>query len=200
VEKNSVMTDLPENIISLPFIVGERLFLRPLSESDVAGPYAKWFNDDEVCQGNSHHVFPYTAEAALAYVRETRNNRNALILAIVLKDDDAHIGNISLQEIHWIYRSAEFAIVIGEKQRWGKGFSIEAGRLLCDHGFRTMNLNRIYCGTFEDNVAMRRLALALGMKEEGRRRQAVFKRGRYVDMIEYGALKSDYEALSFNEK
>jgi [ribosomal protein S5]-alanine N-acetyltransferase len=199
-EQDDSMTDPATDITSPPFLVGERLFLRPLSESDIAGPYVEWFNDEEVCRGNSHHVFPYTPESARAYVRQARNNRDALILAIVLKDEETHIGNISLQEIHWIYRSAEFAVVIGDRRHWGKRFSIEAGRLLCDHGFRAMNLNRIYCGTFEDNVAMRRLALALGMLEEGRRRGAAFKRGRYLDIIEYGALKTDYEALHFNKE
>lgn len=174
------------------FINGEQLYLRALEEADADGPYPTWFNDDEVCRGNSHHVFPYVREAALSYIRYAQQSREELILAIVLSNGDRHIGNIALQHIHPVYHSAEFSIVIGDKSAWGKGYSRVAGRLLCNHGFSTLNLNRIACATFDDNEAMKRLALSLGMKEEGRRRSAAYKRGRYIDMIEFGVLRTEY--------
>ena len=177
----------------IPFLAGERLYLRSLVEADAEGSYVTWFNDEDVCGSNSHHVFPYTSEDALAYIRHAVRTRDDLILALVLCGGDRHIGNIALQNIHPVYRSAEFSIAIGEKTAWGKGYGKEAGRLLCDHGFAALNLHRIACGTFDDNVAMKRLALHLGMKEEGRRRQAAFKQGHYVDVIEYGVLRDEYQ-------
>ena len=94
--------------------------------------------------------------------------------------------------LDFVSRSAEFAIVIGAKDCWGKGHSKEAARLLLDHAFFTLNLNRVYCGTFETNVAMKKLAEYLAMQVEGRRRQSVFKQNRYVDVIEYGVLRQEY--------
>jgi RimJ/RimL family protein N-acetyltransferase len=41
---------------------------------------------------------------------------------------------------------------------------------------------------------MRKLALRLGMQEEGVRRQAMFKDGRYHDVVEYGVLAEDWFA------
>jgi RimJ/RimL family protein N-acetyltransferase len=174
------------------FLVGPRLYLRGLLEEDADGPYRHWFNDAEVCSGNSHHVFPYTQQAALAYIRHAAQTRDDLILAVVLRTGHRHIGNIALQHIHPVNRSAELAVVLGDRTAWGKGYASEAARLLCDHGFAALNLHRIACGTFEGNTAMRRLALSLGMREEGRRRQAAFKEGRYVDLIEYGVLRDEY--------
>jgi RimJ/RimL family protein N-acetyltransferase len=40
---------------------------------------------------------------------------------------------------------------------------------------------------------MQKLALKLGMKPEGRRRQAMYKNGKYSDILEYGILKTEYE-------
>jgi len=176
-----------------PFLGCDRLYLRALVEADADGPYPNWFNDEDVCRGNSHHMFPYTPEAARAYIRQAGQTRESLVLAIILRDGDRHIGNIALQHIHLVYRSAEFSIVIGDKAAWGNGYSKDAGRLICDHGFRALNLHRIECGTFEDNEAMKRLALHLGMKEEGRRRQAAYRGGCYVDVVEYGVLRREYE-------
>lgn len=178
---------------SVPFIVGKKIYLRPLMDVDVEGPYVSWFNDQEICQGNSHHVFPYTVESAQAYIHYANESKEQLILAIVSKEDNRHLGNIALQHIHPVYRSAEFSIVIGEKDAWGQGIGKEAGRLICDHGFQAMNLYRIACGTFENNVAMQRLARYLGMVQEGVRRHAAFKAGKYLDVIEYGVLKHEYE-------
>lgn len=175
-----------------PFLEGRSLFLRPLVAADAEGPYPTWFNDAEVCRGNSHHVFPYRPEEARAYIEESARRRDRLVLAVVLRDGERHIGNIALQGIHPVYRSAEFSIVIGDRGAWGKGYSSEAAELICRHGFTALNLHRIGCGTFADNLAMQRLAARLGMREEGRRREAAYKDGRYVDVIEYGVLKAEF--------
>lgn len=176
----------------LPFLKGPNLALRPLQRKDAYGPYAAWFNDPEVCAGNGHYVYPYTVQDALAYIERTRRSRDELVLAITLRKSGRHIGNIALQKIHPVYRSAELAIVIGDKRSWGRGYSKEAARLLMDHGFFRLNLNRIHCGTFETNAPMKRLAAFLGMRQEGRRRRAAFKNNRRLDILEYGVLREEY--------
>lgn len=181
------------------FLAGRRVALRPLLESDVDGPYVKWFNDEEVCRYNSHHVRPYLKEQALEYVRAVSNSTTDLVLAIVIKETGAHIGNVSLQGIDLTSRSAEFAIVIGDKNAWGHGYSKEAAALICRHGFMMMNLHRIGCGTAADNLPMIKLAKWLGMTEEGRRREAQFKNGRYVDIAEFGMLVADFTRMNLTE-
>jgi ribosomal-protein-alanine N-acetyltransferase len=173
------------------FLRGKRLVLRPLRPSDADGPYAGWFNDPEVCRYNSHGVRPYLREQALAYIEQARQSRD-LILAIEDNARAVHVGNIALQDVHAINRSAEFAIVLGDPEVRGKGFGAEAGLLVVAHGFEALGLHRIGCGTSEDNEGMRKLATALGMREEGRRRAAMWKRGRFVDVIEYGVLADEF--------
>ena len=176
----------------IPFLEGEHVYLRALVPEDARGSYPTWFNDPEVCAGNGHHYYPFTEQEAVAYVERAQRAADELALAIAYKEDHRHIGNVTLKRIDPITRSAEFAIVIGDKAAWGKGYSKEVGRLLCDHAFFQLNLNRVYCGTFETNTSMRRLAEYLGMREEGRRRQAAFKDDRLLDVIEYGVLREEY--------
>lgn len=177
-----------------PFLEGEKVILRPLTMEDAEGPYAEWFNDAEVCRGNSHHVFPYTKEKAQEYIRHATNSTTDLILAIQDKKTGKHVGNIALQNIHPLYRKAEFAIILGDKEFWGKGYGREAATLMIEHGFKSLNLQRIECGTIDGNDSMKKLAGLLGMKEEGKRRNAVFKDGEYKDVIEYGLLKTEFPA------
>jgi [ribosomal protein S5]-alanine N-acetyltransferase len=182
-----------------PFLTGKNIYLRSLLSEDCEGPYVAWFNDKEVCSGNSHHIFPFTSEDANEYIEfSNKNVKDHLILAIISKESNQHIGNIALQNINHVARSAELSVIIGEKDEWGKGLGKEACRVICDHGFSAMNLNRIYCGTFDNNQTMKKIALYLGMKEEGCRRKAAYKNGRYIDIIEYGILKEEYESKWFS--
>jgi ribosomal-protein-alanine N-acetyltransferase len=175
-----------------PFLVGENIYLRPLDLNDLRGNYINWLNDSEVCKYNSHHFFPYTALNAEEFIKQAYHRKNKLILAIILKRKNIHIGNISLQNIHYINRNAEFAILIGEKQFWGKGYAKEASFLVIKHGFEELNLHRIYCGTTSENIPMQRLTQYLGMKREGSRREAFFKHGRFIDILEFGILKDEF--------
>ena len=126
------------------------------------------------------------------YLQRAFSDPSLAVFAICYSENDAHIGNICLQNINLIDRSAEYAVVLGEKDYWGKGVAKEASDLVLKHGFMTLNLHRIYCGTSADNVGMQRLAVYMGMREEGRRREALFKEGRYVDVLEYGVLFAEY--------
>jgi RimJ/RimL family protein N-acetyltransferase len=174
------------------FILGENIYLRNLTLEDADGSYPQWFNDPEVCRYNSHYKFPYTKQKALDYIQYATESKNALILAVVHKKNDCHIGNISLQQIDLFNRNAEFAIIIGDKGFWKKGLAYEAAILLISHGFIELNLHRIYCGTSGKNIEMRKLAEKIGMKEEGRRREAILYEGSLVDVIEYGILQNEF--------
>ena len=181
-----------DNLEPKTFIIGEKVILRTLVSEDANGNYPNWFNDADVCSGNSHHVYPYCSDMALGYVQSLQARKDIIVLAIVDKSDNKHVGNVSLQHINFIYRSAEFAIIIGEKSVWGKGIGKETIHLIMQHGFQSLNLNRIECGTFENNIGMQKIALSLGMKHEGTRRKAVYKNGIYLDIFEYGILKDEF--------
>ncbi|MDD3342349.1 MAG: GNAT family protein [Sulfurospirillaceae bacterium] len=167
-------------------LAGEHLYLRPLHVNDAERNYPSWLNDYEVCRYNSHGDTLYTKEMALSYIQNVQNNPTCKVFAICDKASDKHIGNIALQAISTKNQSAEFAILLGDKAFWGKGLSKEAGKLLLKYGFEILKLHRIYCGTSEANTPMQRLALSLGMKLEGRRKEALFKDGTFYDILEYG--------------
>lgn len=162
--------------------------LRHLEVADADGAYRHWFNDPEVVRHNSHGRFPMTVEQLKKYVVECQQDRGTMVLAVVLRETGRHVGNISLQRINWIDRNAEIAFVLGESDCHGKGIMQRAGALLIQHAFHTLNLHRVYCGTLATNEGMKKLAVKLNMKEEGCRKEAIFKDGRYLDIIEYGVL------------
>ncbi len=176
-----------------PFLVADHVYLRVLTQDDLNAIYREWFNDEDVCRYNSHHRFPNYDENMQDYFERVIKSRENLILAICDKDTDKHIGNIALENIDLVNRSAEFAILIGDKLFWGNGIGKEASALIIDHGFKELGLHRIYCGTSEKNVAMQKLASKLGFIEEGRARGALFKNGDFTNIIQYGLLGDEFK-------
>jgi RimJ/RimL family protein N-acetyltransferase len=162
-------------------------------------------NDQEVCKYNSHGLFPYTKEEEKAWHRKIENNEvvawavigKTSINANNLKPGDelhpggfwedaryyVHIGNVSLQSINWINRSAEFAIILGEKSWWGQGVATEALQILINHGFNKLNLHRIWSGTAAENIGMLRVFKKLNMEHEGTFKDGVFLNGQYVNVL-----------------
>jgi RimJ/RimL family protein N-acetyltransferase len=164
------------------------ILLRPLVVADVEGNYRHWFNDPAVNRFNSHGRFPMMPERLVKYVTDSELNPSLLVLAVELREGGVHVGNISLQIISWIDRNAEMAFLMGETAHQGEGIMARAGRLLIDHAFGALNLHRVYCGTPVTNEGMMKLAVKLGMKKEGLRKEAIFKAGQYIDIVEYGLI------------
>jgi [ribosomal protein S5]-alanine N-acetyltransferase len=165
-------------------------FVRALYASDLAGPYPHWFEDQEVCKYNSHGKFAKNSDWFRSYY-ESANREDRVVWAICHRDQ-GHVGNISLQELSFVNRNAEFAILIGDGRHRGKSVGTNAGLILLRHGFQKLNLERIYCGTAATNIGMQKLASQLGMAEEGRRRNHLFLEGEFVDMLEYGLLREEF--------
>jgi len=176
--------------MSLPKLEDKDITLRALCLDDAKGEYPSWLNDPIVTQFNSHGEKIYTKKMAIEYISSVQNSSTHHVFAIVYKEK--HIGNISLQNISKQNHSAEFAILIGDTSSYGKGLGLRAGTLLINYGFNTLKLHRIYCGTSLNNIGMQHLAQKLGMKEEGRRIDALYKNNTYVDIQEYGMINKTY--------
>jgi RimJ/RimL family protein N-acetyltransferase len=183
-----------------PFLIGEKIYLRQIVRED-AENYYQWLNGQETTKYMQRGIFPTNAEDCRRYIESMQNN-GSLHLAIVRKDKEiktnlpteygCHIGNITLLNIHQIFRSAEISIIIGDKQCRGNGYGTEAIRLLVDHAFIRMNLNRLQAGAAIENVGCIRAFEKAGFQREGISRQAYYCEGEYQDVAVMGLTKEDW--------
>lgn len=154
--------------------------------------YSEWFGDQEINKYNSHGLFPQTKNELNDYFNRCENDKSLLSFMIINKETKKHIGMCSLQRIDWINRSAEFAIIIGEKDCWGKGYASESLQRLFEHGFMVLGLNRIWSATSILNKGMIRVFEKLGMKHEGTYRQGQFLFGKFEDVVAYAILRKEW--------
>ncbi len=174
-----------------PFLIGERIYLRPLDEDDL-GRCTRWINDPEVTAGLTMR-FPKNAAREREWLTAQYGDQHNVLLGIVLRDGDRHIGNCGLHRIDWINRSAVFGIMIGEKSEWNKGYGTEAARLLISYGFYQLGLHRVELQVYAYNGRARRAYEKLGFVHEGTLREARFHAGRYHDILIMGILKSEWQ-------
>ncbi len=176
-----------------PFLTGEKVYLSPLTKNDISEEYISWLNDKEVCKGNSHATFPNTYLKTLAYVESIENSKTEIVFSIRWKKNGIQIGNASLQNINWVNKSGEMAMIIGNKNYWNKGIGSDVLKLLIDYGFNTLNLNRISSGTPVTNNGGNKICEKNEMKKEGLLREALFKNGKYLDVVIYSILLKDFK-------
>ncbi len=176
-------------------IYGERVRLRSMEREDVKKFY-EWVNDPDVTRGLALYLPISMTDEERWFENASHRDPHEKPLAIEIRDGDGWklIGNSGVFDIEWTNRSAEIGIMIGEKSLWNQGYGTEAVGLLLRHCFETLNLNRVFLKVYADNHRARRAYEKAGFVEEGRMREAVYKFGRYDDIILMSVLSSEWQA------
>ena len=91
--------------------------------------YCEWLNDPDVNRYLETRFEAQTRERVLAYVAEQAQSPSAVLLGIMRKADDLHLGNLRIGAIDRHHLTATIALVIGEKAAWGHGYGTEAIQL-----------------------------------------------------------------------
>lgn len=174
-------------------IVGEKVYLRPLELADIDNGWSEWINDISVNR-NLAGVFPVTKEDLERYYRESQPPK-AVMFAVCLIEDGKYIGNARLSKIDWINRSCEYGRLIGDGNFRGRGYGTEALKLLFHYGFHHLGMNRIFSSAWIENEVSLSSNSKMGMRREGVMKEAVFKNGKFVDVVLLSMTRSEFDKL-----
>jgi RimJ/RimL family protein N-acetyltransferase len=180
----------------MSIVYGKRVRLRGAERSDLE-KFVAWINDPEVTAGLTLFLPMSSVDEDKWFDSVMQRSQEEKPLVIDMKDgtDWRLIGNSSFFGFDWVARSAEVGIMIGEKTIWNQGYGSEVMTLLLRHGFRTLNLNRIYLRVYSENKRAIRAYEKVGFVHEGRMRQAVFKNGSYSDILYMSVLREEWDAM-----
>jgi RimJ/RimL family protein N-acetyltransferase len=173
---------------------GERVTLRTVEEEDRAFCQRAFANPAvRVPIGN-----PVCSRSELGEVAEKEDGDQFLVC---LDSEDAGPGSPEADEttrIGWVgvddvsYRRLDFGFWLASEFHGG-GYGTEAVTLLVDYTFATYDHPAVGAIAYEFNEASRGVLESLGFEEEGRIRRDRFIDGEYVDMVQYGLLREDWE-------
>jgi diamine N-acetyltransferase len=172
-------------------LTGRLVVLRPLRAADRTTS-VRWRNDPDIRDNVLGYRFPVTEAMEADWVNAVLKDqsRTRVVLAIEDKTDGALAGFVYLNNIDWFARNAEFGILIGARNRHGKGLAKDALCLMAGYAFETLNLHKLYLRVVAFNKRALALYRAFGFVEEGIQRQQAFLRGRYHDVVLMGLTRS----------
>ena len=78
------------------FHLDEQFYFRALKASDLNGRWADWFNDPRVTRYQAKGIYPNTAEGQRAYYESLIDSHTDVVLAIIDRSNDQHVGNVGL--------------------------------------------------------------------------------------------------------
>lgn len=166
--------------------------LREINRDDLS-VINQWRNDPEL-MSNLGSPFAYTnlERDNNWYDNYLKNRSTNVRCAIINKEDDRIIGVIYLLDISAVNRSAELALMIGDKADRGHGAGRFAVESMLRHAFMDLNLNRVSLGVLSTNSRALRLYEKTGFKTEGICRQARYKNGTYCDLVMMAVLHNEW--------
>jgi len=131
---------------------------------------------------------PYTLEDAEKFITASNGKDPQEVFAIEYNGE--YVGNIGLHKANDVYRkSAEIGYFLGEPF-WNKGIMTKVVELICEYGFRELDIVRIHTGVFEYNKASRRVLTKCGFVKEGVFKSALYRNGKIYDEIRFARIKS----------
>lgn len=173
-------------------IYGKKVVLRAM-EMDDCEFVRGMFNDPDMEDKVVGWSYPLSEYAQKKWYENHYNDEN---FRFIIEDGDGNrVGVATLINIDWKNRMAEHGIKIASESCRGKGIGTDAVMAIMRYAFDELGLNRLNSSWFADNLPSKKMYMKCGWKEEGIRRQYVYKHGRFRDLIESGILASDYYEL-----
>ncbi len=175
-----------------PSLTTQRLHLRLFTLAD--GPAVqRLVGEKEIALNTANIPHPYEEGMAESWInRSARDYEEGKLLnfAMTLRTDGSLIGAVGLV-IKPEQAIAELGYWVG-KPWWGQGYATEAALATVVHGFRELDLSRIYAQCFSRNPASTRVLEKAGMVKEGHLRKHFKKWDEFVDIEVYGVLREEH--------
>ena len=172
------------------FIMGTDITLRRLTRDDL--PHIRRWLDDSETRALIGATVPMSEEGAAKWFERVDSDPSRVWYVIVDDEDDSVIGEAGLLRLFPEWRTTDMTVIVGEKERRGKGHGSEAGRLLLDFAFNYLGLHRVAIGVVGFNEAALSFWRKLGFQEEGVQRDGYFHAGEFHDFVMMSVLEDDW--------
>lgn len=170
-------------------IYGKKVMLRAMEMSDCK-LVKEMFNDPEIEALVVGWAFPLSQYAQEKWYENHYCDKDFRFM--IEAGEDGTIGVATLLDIDWKNRMAQHGIKLANIEQRGKGYGTDAVMAIMRYAFDELGLNRLNGAWFPENIASKNMYMKCGWKEEGIRRNYIFKNGRYHDLVETGILAEEY--------
>ena len=162
---------------------GEKVRLVPLDKEKHLANALTWMNDTEVTTWTLVGDLPITRLWEEEFFdKAMRGDSERVTFAVETLAGD-HVGFTGFHKIDHRDGVGTTGVLIGRKDRWGKGLGTDAVRVRTHYAFEVLGLRLLLSEAMEGNEASIRMLLRCGYREVGRIPRRYFKRGAYRDVL-----------------
>lgn len=156
--------------------------------------FQRWYADPEIARLLRHDQEPLTEIQSRGYFDTIILPLSArgLCFAIHEVETDLVIGMSALTELQPGPATALFRIVIGEKDRWGRGYGTEATRLVAQEAFERFGLREVRLEVFRHNPRALGTYIRVGFEIIGEHVEWVPRQGLKLDVVEMRLKRDDF--------
>jgi RimJ/RimL family protein N-acetyltransferase len=174
-------------------LIGEKVALGPMHEGLLPRIVA-WYNDFSTSAISGDDLRPVSPAAVRAdWEPLMKGDRPGWVgFAIYELATLRPIGHANVRDIESAHRTAEFGILIGEKDCRGKGYGTEATQLILDYAFTALGVHNVWLDTLTINPAAIAAYARAGFREIGRRREAHRIGDKVYDVVLMDCLATEF--------
>lgn len=157
----------------------------------------KWNNDAELNYYDSEYPHQHESfETFLKRIKSVLDERNdtAELFEIHLEENDKLIGIVDIHAIDKYNRRCYVNCTIGDRDYAGKGYDVEALKMVLAHCFNQKDMHKVATTAFDFNTSWIDSVKKLGFEQEGQLREHVLKKEEYCDKLIFSLLKSEYKS------
>ena len=173
-------------------IQGEKVNLRVVTAADLA-LLTTWMNDRNF--NSEYNTFGLrridSIEKSFAESGFLSQQSGELLIVI---QTDIVVGNVSYHQVRYGPNEGSIAYNIGISiavEYRGKGYGVDAQKLLASYLFSTNPIMRVEATTDSKNTAEQRALEKAGFTREGVMRQSQWRTGSWHDMVVYSKLRGE---------
>lgn len=174
-------------------IYGKKVVLRAMEKEDCE-MIRGMFNDPEMEDLVVGWAFPVSHYAQEKWLENHYSDRQSFRF-VIETEEDGPVGIATLTDIDWKNRRATHGIKLNSKEKRTKGIGTDTVMAIMRYAFDELGLHRLDGSWFKTNAASIGLYKKCGWVEEGVKREYVFKKGHFRDLVVVGILSSEYYTL-----
>ena len=164
------------------------MIVRKIELSDLE-TRVSWMNNPRI-YSSMHYDVPIMMDNTIRWYE--KNLQNACRCDLTILENDRIVAFGGITSIDRTVGKAE-TYIFADPLHLSKGIGTRAQRLICDYGFRTLGLNKLYIFTNEDNAQSIKAHEKCGFVLEGRLRQEyVSADGEKRDRLYMGLLREEW--------
>ena len=172
-------------------ITGEKVALGPVTRA-LLPLVVRWRSDFEVTRTLAARWRLTSVHAVEAWFELVRASDHAF--CVYERETERLIGFAGLMDVDPLMRTAELALVIGEKDCWGRGYGTEVARLMADYAFTWVHVHSLKLRVFGHNERGLRAYERAGFRVMGRWREAYRIGDRVLDVVFMDCLATEFKS------